>query len=513
MTMDGTLRSAMHKPRSLLICAMGGEGGGVLTGWIVAAAQAQGLAAQATSVPGVDQRTGGTTYYIEMAERDAAGRSPVFALTPVAGEVDVVLASELAEAARAARLGFLTPDRTDLIASTHRVFLIQERMAMGDGRLDPVELERTARSRARRSVTFDMERIAQDSGAPISAVMLGALSGAGVLPVSRAHFEQAIRDAKLAVERNLAAFDAAAKAAGGTAPLPAAATRTATDFIIAPAVPRDDRLAAFPQAAHAILALGLQRLTEYQDDAYATLYLKRLEPFSKLDPGLLTAVARHLALRMCYEDVIRVAQIKSDPKRLAHIRGDMAATGDEPFEVQDFFKPGLAELADVMPPWLARPLLALGRRSARLRNFHVGMRLKTTTVTGYARILMLARLRRRRRGTYRFAIEQAAIESWLGLIAAAASAGDIALAREIAELARLVKGYGETHARGTASHQRIVATLIEPALAHSPLPAGLAAAVGAARAAALADPDGEALSRALAGSTPPVAVPATVATS
>ena len=496
--MDGTRAPITGRPRSLLICAMGGEGGGVLTGWVVAAAQGQGLAVQATSVPGVAQRTGGTTYYIEMAPSDPAGRTPVFALTPVAGEVDVVLASELAEAARAARLGFLTPDRSALIASTHRVFLIQEKMAMSDGRLDPAELERSARARAKRAVTFDMERIAEASGAPISAVMLGALAGAGVLPIERRHFEQAIRDGKLAVERNLAAFAAAANVASRGSSVAPHAPKTVSDFIIEPQVPGDDQLSVFPTAAHATIALGLKRLTEYQDDRYAALYRQRLQPFSGLDPGLCREVARHLALRMSYEDVIRVAQLKASTDRFARIGSEVGASPDDPFEVQDFFKPGIHEIADVLPPRLARALLALSRRSKRIRDFHVGMRLRTTTVTGYARILMLAKLRSRRRGTYRYAIEQAAIEAWLGLVTRAAGRGDISLALEIAELARLIRGYGDTHARGLANYNRIVDRLIEPALTQPTLPAGLAGAVRSARTAALTDPEGETLTRVLA---------------
>ena len=190
---------------------MGGEGGGVLTGWIVEAARSQGLAVQATSVPGVAQRTGGTTYYIEMAPRDPAGRAPVFALTPVPGQIEVVLSSELVEGARAARLGFATPDRTTLICSTHRVFLIQEKMAMGDGRIEPLALEAAARSRSRRATFLDMEALAQAGGVPISPVMLGALAGSGALPIERRHFEAAIRDSGIAVQNNLAAFEAAYK--------------------------------------------------------------------------------------------------------------------------------------------------------------------------------------------------------------------------------------------------------------------------------------------------------------
>src|SRR5262245_33525213 len=51
---------------SLLIPAVGGQGGGVLAEWIVEAALHEGHLAHATSIPGVAQRTGSTTYYVEV---------------------------------------------------------------------------------------------------------------------------------------------------------------------------------------------------------------------------------------------------------------------------------------------------------------------------------------------------------------------------------------------------------------------------------------------------------------
>src|ERR1700748_499004 len=109
---------------TIAIVAMGGEGGGVLADWIVDLAEHNGYLAQATSVPGVAQRTGSTIYYLEMFPASAArgaGREPVFVLMPVPGEVDVVVASELMEAGRAVQRGLVTADRTTLVASTNRV--------------------------------------------------------------------------------------------------------------------------------------------------------------------------------------------------------------------------------------------------------------------------------------------------------------------------------------------------------------------------------------------------------
>ena len=47
-----------RKPITIAILAMGGEGGGVLSDWLVDLAEHHGYQAQTTSVPGVAQRTG-----------------------------------------------------------------------------------------------------------------------------------------------------------------------------------------------------------------------------------------------------------------------------------------------------------------------------------------------------------------------------------------------------------------------------------------------------------------------
>src|ERR1700736_2816401 len=104
-----------ERPIKLTIAALGGQGGGVLADWLIEIAESEGYIAQSTSVPGVAQRTGATIYYLELFPRAAArlaGGDPVMALTPVPGDVDCVLASELAEGARAIQRGLVTPDRT-----------------------------------------------------------------------------------------------------------------------------------------------------------------------------------------------------------------------------------------------------------------------------------------------------------------------------------------------------------------------------------------------------------------
>src|SRR5437870_1753222 len=164
MDAHGQAQVAEVRPITIAVVALGGEGGGVLADWIVDLAQHGGYLAQATSVPGVAQRTGATIYYVELFPKiaaQAAGREPVLALLPMPGDVDVVLASELMEAARAVERGFVTPDRTLLVVSTHRVFAMTERIALADGRADSASLFAACCAAARQLVAFDMEALAE----------------------------------------------------------------------------------------------------------------------------------------------------------------------------------------------------------------------------------------------------------------------------------------------------------------------------------------------------------------
>jgi indolepyruvate ferredoxin oxidoreductase beta subunit len=188
----------------LAVMAVGGQGGGVLAQWIEDVARGQGWTVQATSVAGVAQRTGATIYYLEMCP--AGDRAPVFALLPAAGDVDILLASEMMEAGRAILRGFVTPDRTTLIASTHRALAVSEKMAPGDGIASSEEVMAAAEVAARRLVAGDYDAMAAAAGSVISASLLGALAGSGALPFPRVAWEVAVRAGGKGVEGSLRAF-------------------------------------------------------------------------------------------------------------------------------------------------------------------------------------------------------------------------------------------------------------------------------------------------------------------
>ncbi len=496
--------NASPRPITLLIAALGGEGGGVLTGWIVSAAERAGFPVQSTSIPGVAQRTGATIYYIEilpMPARELNGKRPVLALTPGVGDIDIAVASELLEAGRTVANGFVTPDRTHLIASLSRFYAMDEKIAMGDGRFDQDRLIKTIKQHARETLLIDMDALAKQSGSIINAVMLGAIAGSERLPVTAEQLEAAIREDGKSVDNNLRGFRAGLEAARAKAQ-PAKLPEQKKNAPLTRALLEHEVSYSMPVLAQPTAIEGVRRLIAYQGHAYAQLYLRRLGPVTDADAAagvhgkLLKEVARHLAVRMSYEDVVRVAQAKIAPERMRRIAREELRVKNEPFSVHDFLKPGIEEMCQLLPSFMARPILSIAARTGWLGRVYFGMEINSTSISGFLRFLLLAKLRGLRPYGHRYKQEQRQIESWLGLVVDAARRS-LELGLEVAECARLIKGYGDTYARGLANYGAIEARAIRPALAGQiPLERAVDA-VASARTAALVDPEGESLAKCL----------------
>ena len=241
---------------------------------------------------------------------------------------------------------------------------------------------------AKEHLLFDMEAAARQAGAIVNSVMLGAIAGSGRLPIPAEAFEAAIKADGKAVESNLRGFRAGLAAARDQLPVPLprsgkrAAKPTLADL--------EAEAAALPEAARAFATEGVRRLVAYQNLDYARLYLDRLKPITEADVRanaggkLLAETARHLAVRMSFEDVIRVAEAKIAPERFRRIEGEIGAK-DQPYVITEFLKPGIEELCQVLPPRLARAIVAYSEKRGWLGKVYFGMELKTTTVWGYLR--------------------------------------------------------------------------------------------------------------------------------
>jgi len=486
---------------TIAVLAMGGEGGGVLSDWIVDLAEHSGYYAQTTSVPGVAQRTGATIYYIEIFPE---GKSPILALMPVPGEVDVVIASELMEAGRAIQRGLVTPDRTTLIASTHRVYSMTERIAMADGRSDSGTFLDAAATSAKLFVSANYAKIAEQAGTVISAALFGALAGTEVLPFSRSQFEDAVRRGGIGVDASLKAFAASYDKSRTREPEPAPPEPTVELKV----GPRLQELAArvlstFPPESHPILFPAIQRLAEYQDVPYAAEYLDKLEPILVLDGKfgdgsyrLLREVGRYLALWSSYEDAIRVADLKTRSARFQRVVRDTRVGTSQLIEINEFLSPQPQEVADLLPVGLGRWLLRSNPAKALITRISGnGKVVKTTSLHGFILLYSLARLRPFRRRSLRFHVEHERAAHWLNVISSLAPE-DYALAMEVAECAQLIKGYADTHALGTRNFTAILDGL--PKIRRNPRANEAAAEeIKKLRLAALADDTGSALAQLL----------------
>ena len=519
-----------QQPITLLVCALGGEGGGVLTEWLVETARLAGYAAQATFIPGVAQRTGATTYYLEVFPvplAELAGRKPVFSLSPVPGALDALVSSELLETARQIGNGMASPDRTRVLSSSARLLTTHERMQLGDGRVDEAELLKLVEAFAREHQVFDMNAVARDCGTVVSAVLLGAIAGSGLFPFERRFFEEAVRgglpheqanaSAKASLNGFARAFEIVERAEyvrkaldsrlrGIDAKKPGNDEKNfgsdakkggndGKDSVI----PAEAGIQGLPEPVREIASLGYARLVDYQNRAYADLYVQRLNQVlvaeREADPtgthGFTTTreTARWLALWMAFDDIVRVADLKSRATRAARVRGEVKVGEHDLLKVYDHFKPGVPEFAALLPPSLAQRLTAWDRSRvlAGLEPWAMPLKVGTHTAFGMVALRTLAGFKWLRVRGSRFAFEQQMIGRWLEGILAGTRRG-WALGHEVALCGRLIKGYGATNERGKENLLHVLEHL-----AVLPDAATATKAIADARAAALADDAGKAL--------------------
>ena len=477
---------------SVLIAAVGGQGGGVLSEWIVDAAMLGGYPAQSTSIPGVAQRTGSTSYVVEIFSRPRAesdGREPVFCLFPVPGALDVLLAPELLEVGRAIEAGFASPSRTTIIASTHPLYSIHEKMPPGEVVYPSDRILAAARAFSRRFVGLDALAVAREHGTEVNAVLLGALAAADVLPIGAGVFRKAIERKGVQVASNLKGFEV-----GGDIVRTGVASPRVAPIATALAARLEfaEECAGFPEPLRPIVGEALGRLVDYQDRAYARRFLERLQPIVALDRDpytLSTIAARHLAVWMTYEDAIRVADLKTRAARFRRIEAEYPAAG--PLVVTDYLKPDLDEIYGILPYRLVRRFAAWAERRWPRGRPTLGQQVRTTTVSGFLRLWLLARLRPLRPVSYRAHHEHALMVRWLDAVARCAGA-DYGLACEVARAAQLVKGYGDVRRRLVGAFVELLDSVLAVA-AHDP--AAARALAIESRTLIAQGPEGEAAAR------------------
>jgi indolepyruvate ferredoxin oxidoreductase beta subunit len=497
------IHSQQHSQRTddkvikIAIMAVGGQGGGVLTSWIEALGRTKGYEVQATSVAGVSQRTGATIYYIEMLP--ASDKQPIFALAPSEGDVDILIAAEMMEVGRAIMRGFVTPDRTVLIGSSHRALAVSEKTIPGDGLANSQEVRDAAEQSAKRLILADMEKLAVQENSVISASLFGALAATGALPFDREDYEAAIRASGKGVANSLRAFSA------GYQVVQEGERNANSDAValkqdpLGPEQKRSDwralveRTNDWPIEVQTMALAGLQKVVDYQSCAYGTFYLDRIETILKTDTAAhgwsySVEAAKYIANAMTYDDIIRVADLKTRSSRYQRITNDVNVQSGQHLHITDYFHPRAEEMVSLLPARLGERWARSPRMMAILNKvFNRGRRLRTDGILSFMGLYFIGGLRNYRLRTLRHKQEVAHLEKWLARVAEIRTQ-NYALAVELLKNRRLIKGYSDTHKRGLNKFDSVMEA--------ADLLIGRADAaewMARLRTSALQDPDGKAM--------------------
>jgi hypothetical protein len=265
-------------------------------------------------------------------------------------------------------------------------------------------------------------------------------------------------------------------------------------YLLADFIGEDDAAPPFlpyglPDAIAPVVSEGIHLLIDYQGASYAQFYVDRLRRFvgrPGVDDAMLGEIARLMAMRMSYEDPIRIAQLKLGERD--------AASGDPRVPpIDDVRQFRVDELVGALPALVAEPILD-ALEYIGWTHKPVSIRFSTASRWGIRRLKIEASLRRWRLFSVRYHKERAWVERWLHMIDRSLMKQPAA-APEIVQTATMVQGYGDTYRLGLADWHLIINSLAKPTF-DGVLPLGdLAGAIAEARAAAMPDPRQLALKR------------------
>lgn len=473
----------------IMVPAVGGQGGGVLTEWLVQAFFLEDYDVQGISLPGLSQRGGSTVYYLEAHPRPEADDKPIiFAQFPVPGEVDVIISQEFLELGRALQLGYGS-DRTTIVTSTHRIYSTLEKMPIGSGIYSDENLRKIATAFSSKLIELNALQLAKDNGMDdlaVNAILFGALAASGSIPLSKASFVSSIEKVGVAVKTNLRGFEvgwnfvSSSKAgdAGKKQVVWETFVRTMADQL--EEYEREVYLGKvsrieteFPKQLREILAESLYRLIDYQDAEYADRYIDDVREVLTLDESmkgnlkLTEHFARNLALLMSYEDGIRVAELKIKSDRFKRIKEEMRLRDDQVFKVIDYLKPDAEELYGLLPNVVIAPFVRVIESSLfkkiwrRKRPVTFAQTPTTTSFSGFLRLWLMTKMKFMRPGSYRFKKERALMDKYKESTLYYAGL-DYKLGSLVARSGSMVKGYGKVRRRTIKAFYRFIDNIIFP---------------------------------------------------
>lgn len=473
----------------IMVPAVGGQGGGVLTEWLVQAFFLENYDVQGISLPGLSQRGGSTVYYLEAHPKpESPDKQIIFAQFPVPGEVDIIISQEFLELGRALQLGYGS-DRTTIVTSTHRIYSTLEKMPIGSGIYSDENLRKIATAFSSKLIELNALQLAKDNGMDdlaVNAILFGALAASGCLPLSKASFISSIEKVGVAVKTNLRGFEVGWNFVTSTKYAESGKRSVVWETFVRT---RADRLeeyerevylgklsrieTEFPSQLREIIAESLYRLIDYQDAEYADTYIDDVKEIYRLDESvkgnlkLTEHFAKNLALLMSYEDGIRVAELKIKSERFKRIKEEMRLRDDQVFKVVDYLKPDAEELYGLLPNIVIAPFVRIIESPLfkkiwrRKKPITFAQTPTTTSFSGYLRLWMMTRIKFMRPHSYRFKKERALMRKYRESTIYYAGL-DYKLGSLIARSGSMVKGYGKVRRRTIKAFYRFIDNIVFP---------------------------------------------------
>jgi len=468
----------------ILIPAVGGQGGGLLTEWLLQAFETENYDVQSISLPGLAQRGGSTTYYIE-AYPNVEGENIIFSQFPMPGEIDLIVSQEFLELGRMLENGFGS-ENTVIISSTHRMYSTEEKLPVASGIYEDEKLHEYAKEFSKQFIGLNVLSLAKQNGMnelASNAILFGALCASMAIPVSRESFEKAIEKAAVSVKANLEAFEVGFSyvvehkgpdnyQGEGIEPEFDEINYISSSDIRNIENAKKDLFNIYPEYLWPFIEEALFRLTDYQGFWYAEDFINKIKRYKEIEtqnPGedykLTEYVIKNLALLMTYEDGIRVSELKIRDRRFERIRKEMQIRDDQVFEVVDYLKPEADEIYGLLPDIVVRPVLSLFN-SANLRSnkdpVTLAQKPVTTSFFGYLRVWILSKIKFMRPVSHRYSNEYKTINLYLESIEKFGTL-DYKLGLSIAKSGSIIKGYGRVRRRTIDSFKRLISNILEKA--------------------------------------------------
>ncbi|PCI04991.1 MAG: indolepyruvate oxidoreductase subunit B [Flavobacteriaceae bacterium] len=457
------------EPLKIVLIAIGGDGGGVLTSWIIKMCENKGYWAQSTSIAGVAQRTGSTVYYIEAIPLkditiNGVLQTPVLAQMPGPFDVDIVMTTELLEAGRALQRKFVSK-KTTLIFSTHRNLAIAEKEKPGDGISESNAVFELTNKYAKECLYGNLKLIADKNKSVISASMFGALAASGATPFSKEDFLETITKGGIAVQQSTANFEESYTHIKEMKDKPKELkpTLSPTAFSTMPTAGESQKLQSlideiksnFPPILHDVVYAGITHLSDWQNETWAKVYLDKLQPFLIIDKKkspqkyeLTKQIARYLAIAMAYDDLIFVSDQKTRTERYKEMYDQVEASEDDLVHTLDYLHPSFPEITGFLPKKMGERWENDPKKKALFTKYlDKDRRMYSTNLFSFLMLYTLGGMKKWRLKTYRHHLEMKNVNQWLQNITSVVDQ-NYNLAVEIAKTYRLKKGYGDTYDRG-----------------------------------------------------------------